>query len=79
MLRRVACPGSAIELVMGSFSVDDCDCFASDWRLADSSIRTLPIFESYPDCRRQLRALCQLSYPWMESFELVPGAGVEPA
>jgi hypothetical protein len=25
------------------------------------------------------RVLCQLSYPWIRPFELVPGAGVEPA
>jgi hypothetical protein len=25
------------------------------------------------------RVLCQLSYPWIRTFELVPGAGVEPA
>jgi hypothetical protein len=25
------------------------------------------------------RALCQLSYPWIQLFKLVPGAGVEPA
>lgn len=25
------------------------------------------------------RVLCQLSYPWINAFELVPGAGVEPA